>query len=166
MPLLPRLLSFVIMAGDQRMLRDENRPRLLGPCRPNKNDLKLRMTTNSPRQSGFTLLEIMIILAIIGLLAAIAIPNFLRSRAISQKTTCINNLRQLEGAVTQFALENKKSAASSVDLTDCTPYLRSSVVCPAGGTSITDSYLVVDCRTTPSCTAAGGGTANAHELPQ
>ncbi len=122
--------------------------------------------TKNQKRSGFTLVEIMIVVAIIGLLAAIAIPNFVKARTTSQKNACINNLRQLDGAVQQFALENKKAASSTVALTDCTPYLKNSVVCPAGGTSIGDSYSVTDCQTAPSCKAPGGGSSNGHVLPQ
>jgi len=61
---------------------------------------------------GFTLVEIMIVIAIIGLLCAIAIPNYVKSRANSQANACINNLRQIDGAMQQFAIENKKKVAT------------------------------------------------------
>lgn len=57
-------------------------------------------------KKGFTLVEIMIVVAIIGLLAAIAIPSFMRARLTSQQNSCINNLRQVEAAKDQYALEN------------------------------------------------------------
>jgi prepilin-type N-terminal cleavage/methylation domain-containing protein len=63
------------------------------------------MKINTSRKAGFTLVEIMIVVAIIGLLAAIAIPNFVKARESAQAKSCINNLRQIDGAVDQFALE-------------------------------------------------------------
>ena len=123
------------------------------------------MTVKNQRNSGFTLVEIMIVVAIIGLLAAIAIPNFVKARTTSQKNACINNLRQLDGAVQQWALENKQAASSAVTLDDCTPYLNNSVVCPSGGISITDSYSVTTCQAQPTCKTTGGGSANGHLLP-
>jgi len=80
---------------------------------------------NTSRAKGFTLVEIMIVVAIIGLLAAIAIPNFVRARATSQANACINNLRQIDAAAQQFAMEAKLATGDPINFPDdLTPYIK------------------------------------------
>jgi prepilin-type N-terminal cleavage/methylation domain-containing protein len=122
------------------------------------------MDMKASRKSGFTLVEIMIVVSIIGLVAAIAIPNFVRARTVSMQTTCINNLRQVRGAIVQWALEANASMTTPVTYTNILPYLRASVVCPSGGTSFSDSYSVTDVQTPPTCKQVPDGP-NAHCVP-
>jgi prepilin-type N-terminal cleavage/methylation domain-containing protein len=103
------------------------------------------------RESAFTLVEIMIVVAIIGLLAAIAVPNFIHARTTAQMNACINNLRQIDGAIQQWALEQKQSQTASVQYSDISPYLKSSVVCPAGGTTFGNSYTLATVADAPTC---------------
>jgi prepilin-type N-terminal cleavage/methylation domain-containing protein len=103
------------------------------------------------KKSGFTLVEIMIVVAIIGLLAAIAIPSFVRARTTSQTNACINNLRQMDGAKDQWAIENNKVDTDAVTTGDIAPYVKGGIPsCPAAGT-----YAVTTVAADPTCTIAG-----------
>lgn len=115
------------------------------------------MQIKTNRKSGFTLVEIMIVVAIIGLLAAIAIPNFIRARTKSQENACINNLRQIDGAIQQWALENKAAPAAAVTLGDVQPYLGrgtagTAAACPSAGT-----YGVTFVNAEPTCSKSADG---------
>ena len=114
------------------------------------------MKINTSRKAGFTLVEIMIVVAIIGLLAAIAIPNFVRARQTSQTNACINNLRQIDSAKQQYALEAGQSATTAPteaqiagfmgrDMTAAT-FALANVVCPVGGV-----YTINALNVAPTC---------------
>ena len=102
-------------------------------------------------RGGFTLVEIMIVVSLMGLLAAIAVPSFLRSRNAAHRSTCINNLKQIDSAIQQWATEYRKPQSARVDFSDISPYLKGAVVCPSGGTSFSDSYAISTVADLPSC---------------
>ena len=105
-------------------------------------------------KSAFTLVEIMIVVAIIGLLAAIAIPNFVRARAMTQANACINNMNQIDNAAQEYAIENNKGSGTTASVSaNLTPYIKlnaNSKVpgCPGGGTYVD----TVSIGTSPTCT--------------
>ena len=109
----------------------------------------MRMRTS--RTGGFTLVEIMIVVAIIGLLASIAVPNFVKARTTAQMNACISNLRQIDGAVQQWALDTKQGDTATVNAADVLPYLKNAVVCPSGGKTFADSYSVTTVQARPTC---------------
>ena len=115
------------------------------------------MKNKSTRKAGFTLVEIMIVVAIIGLLAAIAIPNFVRARTTAQANSCISNLRIIDGAKGQWALEQHKQNSDTPAGSDIQPYVgRGSAgelpTCPNDGAqTFATSYNANNIGTKPAC---------------
>src|SRR5271155_2617406 len=125
------------------------------------------MKRTTAKKQGFTLVEIMIVVAIIGLLAAIAIPNFVKARTTSQQNACINNLRLIDSSKQQWALEQKQTTTSTPAGSDLQPYLgRGSngelPSCPVDPqSSFVTSYTPNACGTPP----VGQILPSSHVLP-
>jgi prepilin-type N-terminal cleavage/methylation domain-containing protein len=120
------------------------------------------MKTNL-KKAGFTLVEVMIVVAIIGLLAAIAIPNLVKARQTSQTNACINNLRQLDAAKVQWALDTGQGTGFPVSSSNLQPYIGHSATsqmpaCPIGGSS----YVIGIVGMNPSCQNSNLLTHNAY----
>jgi prepilin-type N-terminal cleavage/methylation domain-containing protein len=114
-------------------------------------------------RKGFTLVEIMIVVLIIGILLAIAVPNFIRARESSRAKACQSNLKQIDSAKEQWAMDNRVAAGGAVSgLSLLVPsYIKSTPVCPSSGTYTTGSI-----GTNPTCSVGGtAGAYDAHVLP-
>lgn len=100
-------------------------------------------------KSGFTLVEVMIVVAIVGLLAAIGVRNYISARMTAQRNVCITNLKQLDAAKQQWAADTNQgltSTPANSDLFGASLYLKTNVVCPTGG-----SYSLNAVSVLPTC---------------
>lgn len=100
---------------------------------------------------GLTLIEIMIVVAIIAVMMAILLPNFMGARATASKRSCVSNLRVIDQSKQQFAMERSKKDGDSVGWGDLVPYyMRTQPLCPLG-----ESYTVGPVGAAPTCPTAG-----------
>ncbi|MDX1933558.1 MAG: prepilin-type N-terminal cleavage/methylation domain-containing protein [Capsulimonadales bacterium] len=119
------------------------------------------MSNNTRR--AFTLVEIMIVVLVIGILLAIAVPNFVKARETSRANACITNLKQINSAKQQWAMDNKKNGSDSPVMTDLVGvtatagYLQSTPTCPSSG-----SYTIGNIDTLPTCSITA---PIAHKIP-
>jgi prepilin-type N-terminal cleavage/methylation domain-containing protein len=115
---------------------------------------------------GFTLIEIMIVVLIIGILLAIAVPNFVKARENSRAKSCVSNLKQIDSAKEQFAMDTRLTTGAAVATTNLygsTAYIRSEPKCPSGG-----AYTPGNVGTAPTCGIGANGagdTTDDHILP-
>jgi competence protein ComGC len=97
----------------------------------------MKLTLNqTPRQDGFTLIEVGILLAIVGLVLAVALPNFAQARDASRRGACLANLKQLHDAKQAWGMEFRKKGSdvpAAADLIGPDKYLREKPSCPSGG---------------------------------
>lgn len=117
------------------------------------------------KRSGFSLVEVMIVIAIIGLLSAILIPAIMRANLTARQQTCVNNLREIDQAIQQWAMESKALPNDVVLHTNLIPYLRVLPSCPSpstnGGTFFTD-YGMTFVKDPPFCFANNGLEGSPH----
>jgi prepilin-type N-terminal cleavage/methylation domain-containing protein len=115
------------------------------------------------KNRAFTLVEVMIVVLIIGVLAAIAVPNFVKARESARRSTCLGNMKQVESAKEQWAMDNKKASGDTVTSADIAihfhpSYIKTYPSCPAGGT-----YTIGVIGTNISCSKAAA--PDLHVLP-
>lgn len=119
----------------------------------------------SKTKSAFSIVELMVVIAIIGLLSAIVIPAVMKANLTAQQKTCINNLREIDQAIQQWAMENKALPTDVVTHSNLVPYLRTLPFCPTpslnGGTFFTD-YGMTFVQEPPFCVVNNGLEGSPH----
>jgi prepilin-type N-terminal cleavage/methylation domain-containing protein len=149
-------IGFGTRRAYRNLLSDEN---VAGTAiNSNEEGKNIMLNKMSKRRGGFTLVEIMIVVAIIALLAAIAVPGFLRARKRSQASKILNDLRMIDSAVDQYAIETNKTSGNTVAIADWTNYVKKdSVLYNTGADLFGQSYgtqTVDSLPTVPASTKA------------
>jgi type II secretion system protein G len=113
--------------------------------------MMMRTLLNRRRERGFTLVEIMIVVLIIGILLAIAVPSFMNARERSRANACRANLRQIQAAKEQWAMANNRGPNATPEWDDLVPtFMQQQPSCPSGGT-----YTIDNLGTNPRCSITG-----------
>lgn len=111
---------------------------------------------------GFTLIEIMIVVLIIGILLAVAVPSFLKARETSRAKSCVSNLKQIESAKEQWAMDNRKTGTDTPTEDDLwggtDPYIKQEPICPSGGT-----YTINAVEDDPTCSIGANGPSSSDD---
>jgi prepilin-type N-terminal cleavage/methylation domain-containing protein len=116
-----------------------------------EGQITMRNLMHRRRERGFTLVEIMIVVLIIGILLAIAVPSFMNARERSRTNACRSNLRQIQAAKEQWAMANNQGPTASPTQADLSPdFIQNWPSCPSGGT-----YNIGNMSTNPTCSVAG-----------
>jgi prepilin-type N-terminal cleavage/methylation domain-containing protein len=118
--------------------------------------MTMRTLLNRRRERGFTLVEIMIVVLIIGILLAIAVPSFINARERSRANACRSNLRQIQAAKEQWAMATNQGRDATPDWNNLVPnFLQQQPRCPSNGT-----YTIGNMATNPTCSIGNNGTDN------
>jgi prepilin-type N-terminal cleavage/methylation domain-containing protein len=118
--------------------------------KPGARVAEIKMQIRNDRDAGFSLLEIMITVSLIGLLTAIAVPNFVKNRDITRVNSIFNNLRQIDAAKEQWAIENKKGAGDTTDMVALAEYLKGGSIKPIASETYTPGVIGVAAFATSS----------------
>ncbi len=113
--------------------------------------MMMRNLMNRRRERGFTLVEIMIVVLIIGILLAIAVPSFINARERSRANACRSNLRQIQAAKEQWAMANNQGPTATPAQADLSPdFIQNWPSCPSNG-----NYTIGNMSTNPTCSIGG-----------